>query len=86
MAGTDESSAIKRSRWSLLKNPWNLTVSQGNKLREVQRTNKRLYRAYLLKESLAKGLDYRQPKRAVKHFEDWMQWASRSKRGMACTS
>jgi transposase len=25
MAGTDEASAIKRSRWPLLKNPWNLT-------------------------------------------------------------
>jgi transposase len=79
VAGTDEASAIKRSRWPLLKNPWNLTVSQGRKLREVQRTNRRLYRAYLLKESLAKGLDYRQPKRASEHFEDWMHWASRSR-------
>lgn len=79
VTGTEDASAIKRSRWSLLKNPWNLTVPQGDKLREVQRTNKRLYRAYLLKESLAKGMDYRQPKRAARHFADWIQWASRSK-------
>ena len=79
MAGTEDAATIKHSRWSLLKNPWNLNVLQGDKLREVQRNNKRLYRAYLLKESLAKGLDYRQLKRATKHFEEWIQWASRSK-------
>jgi transposase len=63
----------------LLKNPWNLTQRQGEKLSEVARTHKRLYRAYLLKESLAKGLDYRQPARAEQHLDGWMQWASHSK-------
>ena len=79
VAGTEDARALKRSRWALLKNPWNLTVLQGKKLREVQQTNRCLYRAYLLKESLAKGMDYRQPKRAMKHFDEWMQWASHSK-------
>jgi len=78
-ADTEGAAAIKRSRWALLKNPWNLTVPQGGKLREVQRTNRRLYRAYLLKESLARGLDYRQHKRAAEHFKDWRQWASHSR-------
>jgi transposase len=59
--------------------PWNLTQRQGEKLSEVARTNKRLYRAYLLKESLALGLDYRQPWRARQHLKSWAQWASHSK-------
>jgi transposase len=71
--------ALKRSRWALLKNPWNLTQRQGEKLSEVARTNRRLYRAYLLKESLAKGLDYRQRQRAEQHLKGWAQWASHSK-------
>jgi transposase len=76
---TAQGPALKRSRWALLKNPWNLTQRQGEKLSEVARTNRRLYRAYLLKESLAKGLDYRRLKRAEQHLDCWAQWASRSK-------
>jgi transposase len=77
--GSAAAKAVKQSRWALLKNPWNLNLRQGEKLREVQRLNQRLYRAYLLKESLARGMDYRQRARASKHLDDWTQWASRSK-------
>jgi transposase len=78
LSGTAEGQALKKSRWALLKNPWNLTQRQGEKLSEVARTNKRLYRAYLLKESLAKGLSYRQHGRAEEHLKSWAQWASHS--------
>jgi transposase len=78
-AGSDGARALKRCRWALLKSPWNLNRRQGAKLRELQKTNRRLYRAYLLKESLARGLDYRQPKRASAHLDEWIRWASRSK-------
>jgi transposase len=78
-AGTADAAALKKSRWALLKNPWNLTLKQGQKPGEVRRTNQRLYRAYLLKESLAKGMDYRQRKRAEEHLDAWSRWASRSK-------
>jgi transposase len=78
-SGTPEGQALKKSRWALLKNPWNLTQRQGQKLSEVARTNLRLYRAYLLKESLAQGLDYRQKWRAEQHLDNWAQWASHSK-------
>jgi transposase len=77
-SGTSEAQALKKSRWALLKNPWNLTQRQGQKLSEVARTNQRLYRAYLLKESLAHGLDYRQKWRAEQHLDGWAQWASHS--------
>jgi transposase len=79
LAGSEEGRALKQSRWALLKNPWNLTVRQGEKLSELKKTNQRLYRAYLLKESLARGMDYVQPKRAREHLDKWCQWASHSK-------
>ena len=39
-------------RWSLLKAPENQTVRQLAALHEVQHANRRLYRAFLLKEQL----------------------------------
>ncbi len=79
-AGDTEMAAfVKKSRWALLKNPWNLSRTEGEKLREVQRHNCRLYRAYLLKETLAKALDYVQPRRADKALREWINWASHSR-------
>jgi transposase len=76
---TEEGKAIKGSRFSLLKNPWDLSRREKETLSELQRTNARLYRAYLLKETLAQALDYRQPGHARRALEDWLAWASRSK-------
>jgi len=75
----DQARAVKRTRFVLLKNPWNLSRSQRLKLSEVQHTNQRLYRAYLLKETLAQALDYRQPARARRALIEWLAWASRSR-------
>jgi transposase len=75
----EEARAVKRTRFVLLKNPWNLTRSQRLKLSEVQQSNQRLYRAYLLKETLAQALDYRQPWRAERALRQWLAWASRSR-------
>ena len=77
--GTDEGRELFRSRFALLKNPWNLTRKEKQKLSEVQRTNAPLYRAYLLKETLAQALDYLQPWRAERALREWLAWASRSK-------
>jgi transposase len=77
----DEAAAqsIKNTRWALLKNPWNLTPAQEDRLATLQRTNSPLYRAYLLKESFASILDRRQPGVVKKHLESWLSWASRSR-------
>lgn len=75
----EEATALKHTRWALLKRPWNMAQNESEKLGDVQRTNKRLYRAYLLKESLAHGLDYQQPARAERHLERWISWATRSR-------
>jgi transposase len=50
---TKERSALKNTRFALLKNPWNLTDIEKTKLTELPKMNKRLYSAYLLKESFA---------------------------------
>lgn len=77
--GTPDGRALFRTRYALLKNPWNLNSIENEKLSAVQRTNAPLYRAYLLKETLAKSLDYRQPARAEHALTRWISWAARSR-------
>jgi len=75
----EDARAIKRTRWPLQKNPWNLTDVEIGKLSDVQRTNRLLYRAYLLKETLAAVLDRRQVNIAREKLIDWIAWANRSR-------
>jgi len=71
--------ALKRTRWALQKNPWNLTLKEQEKLTSLEQKNKRLYRAYLLKESLIGIMDGRQWRVAEGRLHEWMQWAQRSR-------
>jgi transposase len=71
--------AIKRTRWALHKNPWNLSDVDSARLANVQRTNRPLYRAYLLKETLAAILDGQQVNVAHDKLLDWIAWATRSR-------
>jgi transposase len=69
---------VKSVRWSLLKAPEKQTVRQLAKLHEVQQTNKRMYRAFLLFNEL-RWL-YRVSKdEAREHLDAWLAWASRSR-------
>jgi transposase len=77
--GTDQAGWIKDTRFALLKNPWNLTGMERLRLSSVQQHNRPLYRAYLLKETLAKTLDYLQLARAKKALGQWLSWATRSR-------
>jgi transposase len=70
---------VKVLRWPLLKNPWNLTPTQSQRLSTLQQNNERLYRANLLKESFAEILDGRQPNVVKRNLVDWLSWASRSR-------
>jgi transposase len=79
LAGTPEAKALKKSRFALQKNPWNLTQPESEKLVEVQRRNRPLYRAYLLKETLAAILDGRQVNVARARLAEWVGWSARSK-------
>lgn len=80
-ADADDKEAIKGTRFALQKNPWNLTQPEDEKLASVQRSNKSLYRAYLLKETLADILDRRQVNVARAKLGEWMAWAARSRLG-----
>jgi transposase len=70
---------LKHSRFALLRNPWNLTKRDSEKLSVIQQTNRRLYRAYLLKEALRDALDCPEPRGAMGKLRAWLAWASRSK-------
>jgi transposase len=71
--------ALKHTRFALLTNPWNLRSDQRAKLADVQRHNAPLYRAYLLKETLAEALSSLRPAHARRKLSEWLAWASRSR-------
>lgn len=67
---------LKGARLALWKNPENLTDRQQAKLSSIQKTNARLYRAYLLKEQLRQI--YRLPAdAATRLLDEWIVWARR---------
>ena len=69
---------LKGARFAVWKNPENLTDRQQAKLSMIQRTNARLYRAYLLKEQLRQI--YRVgPEHAERLLDGWLAWARRSR-------
>lgn len=72
--------AIHHARYALWKNPENLTEKQQVKLDWVEKTNPRLYRAYLLKEGLRTvfQLPYQE---AVEALDVWTGWARRCRIG-----
>jgi transposase len=70
---------VKRSRWALLKNPWNLTRKEQQKLSELEANNRRLFRAYLLKEAFQAIYDARTVREADRRFREWYGWARRSR-------
>lgn len=78
-AGSDAARTIKRSRYALLKSPWNMSRREHEKLADIQANNQRLFRARLLNDTLADALAYRQPKRAREALDEWLAWARRSK-------
>jgi transposase len=76
-AGQDQlARRLKGARFALWKNPENLTARQDAKLAQIQKTNRRLYRAYLLKEQLRQI--YRlEPGPAIALLDAWIAWARR---------
>lgn len=90
LGGTDNARDIKHLRWALLRNPWNATPREQERLSILPKRNRILYRAYLLKEALAdiyRNL-YTLPW-ARRRLKEWIAWAMRSRlepfRRVACT-
>lgn len=74
--GGERAGALKGARYSLWKNPENLSENQRIKLAWIAATDPRLYRAYLLKEGLR--LIFTMPyAAAVEALERWISWARR---------
>ncbi|MGH3999198.1 MAG: transposase, partial [Pseudonocardiaceae bacterium] len=76
---TDEATALKGSRWALLKNPPSLTGDQRTTLAGIAQTNSGLYRAYLLKEQLREIFACRDVTTATALLGGWISWAQRSR-------
>ena len=74
-----EKATFKSTRWLLLKNPWNLTNEQKERLSTLVRWNTPIVRAYYLKESFQLFWDYQQEKRAQDLLRKWMNSAMRSR-------
>lgn len=77
-ATEDERSDLKNTRWALQKSPWNLNGVETMKLARLSNVNRRIFRAYLLKEALAAVLDRKQVNVATTKLNEWNSWASRS--------
>ena len=75
----DDKRVLKKTRWPLQKNPWNLHGFEAEKLSMLQKANQRLYRGYLLKESLLAVLDCSYEFFARPKLDEWLAWASRSR-------
>ncbi|HVI17966.1 MAG TPA: ISL3 family transposase [Gaiellales bacterium] len=70
---------VKGTRWSLLKAPDRQTVRQLATLGQVQHANRRLYRAFLLREQLRLLYHLDDPRLAPAHLDAWLAWAARSR-------
>ena len=70
---------LKGARYAVWKNPENLTDRQRLKLAQIQQTNRRLYRAYLLKEQLRAVFHADDADAALVILKGWLGWASRSR-------
>ena len=64
---------FKRSRWLLLKNPWNLTNEQKERLSPLVRWNTPIVRALLLKEAFQLFWDYQQPSSRLEPFKKFVR-------------
>jgi transposase len=67
---------LKGARYALWRNPEDLSVRQAAKLADIARTNRRLYRAYLLKEQLRQVLQLRGTA-GIALLDRWLAWAQR---------
>ena len=74
----DDRRFIKGQRYTLLSNRAHLDLEARRALRLLFKANRRLYKAYLLKESFGQLWDYKNPAWARKFFDHWkapLRWS-----------
>ena len=70
--GKQKRGLIKGKKWLLMSRWKNLTVSQRGELNRLFQLNRRVFKAYLLKESLEKLWDYRYQGAMLNYLQRWM--------------
>jgi transposase len=70
---------LKHTRYIWLKNPWNLTPKQRQRLGHLEKMNLRVNRAYLLKEAFREFWEYKSPYHARRYLKKWFWWATHSR-------
>lgn len=70
---------LKRSRYIWLKNPWNLTDKQKQRLSYLEKLNLKINRAYLLKENFRELWIYTDIDEAKQFLNQWFWWATHSR-------
>ncbi len=68
---------LKGARWALWKRPERLSERQQAKLAAIAAVNRRLFRAYLLKEQLRLVFQEPDPAAAIALLDAWLAWARR---------
>ena len=76
--GATAAKEFKGLRWMLLRNWENLTSAQKGTIRDLERANKRAFRAWQLKEELREIMSMPLPA-ARRALDDWLAYASRSR-------
>ncbi len=75
---TQTARELKDARWARWKNPDKLTGRQAATLAQIQKTNTKLFRAYLLKEQLRAIFRLPAPD-AIALLDRWIAWGRRSR-------
>lgn len=70
---------LKRTKYIWLKNPWNLTPKQNQRLGYLQKLNLKISRAYLLKEAFREVWYYDKRGWARRFLKKWFWWATHSR-------
>lgn len=70
---------LKHTRYIWLKNPWNLTPKQRQRLGHLEKLNLRINRAYLLKEAFREFWEYKTFGWAKRYLKKWFWWATHSR-------
>jgi transposase len=76
---TKEPALLKGTRYLWLKNPWNLTPKQKERLSYIQRLNLKIHKAYLLKELFRELWTYKRKGWAARYLKKWFWWATHSR-------
>lgn len=79
LRGTPEGRRLFKIRFSLLRGAANMAPGDAQRLNSVQKENKALYRAYLLKEVLSAAMSLEDPEEMASGLRGWISWASRSR-------